>query len=104
MRDSLCCLLRVLWGLGTGMVYGMQNKLETLARVCGDREDPKFVQNCWCDDLGKEGQLHPSSNRIAKECGYSLRLWFYPCNGTDAAKVSNHCHHVRLEHRRGRGQ
>lgn len=77
-----------------GMVYGMQNKLETLARVC-DSEGSNSTRGggrhkggpCRCNNMGQEGQLHPSDPKIAKKCGYSLRLWFYPCPGTEAMKV-----------------
>eukprot|EP00271_Cylindrocystis_brebissonii_P010595 TRINITY_DN26853_c0_g1_i1.p1 TRINITY_DN26853_c0_g1~~TRINITY_DN26853_c0_g1_i1.p1 ORF type:complete len:368 (-),score=49.64 TRINITY_DN26853_c0_g1_i1:131-1234(-) len=74
-----------------GMVYGMQNKLELLARACGNPEDATpgtpFQERCGCSNLGREGQPHDSDPATAAKCGYSLRLWFYPCEGVDAKKV-----------------
>ncbi|CAI7868527.1 unnamed protein product, partial [Closterium sp. NIES-54] len=72
-----------------GMVYGMQNKLELLQRACGVAGEAGYKEQCGCADLGKEGQLHPSDPTIAATCGYSLRLWFFPCNGTEPDKVFN---------------
>ncbi|CAI5474277.1 unnamed protein product [Closterium sp. Yama58-4] len=72
-----------------GMVYGMQNKLELLQRACGVPGEAGYQEQCGCADLGKEGQLHPSDPKIAAACGYSLRLWFFPCNGTEPDKVFN---------------
>ncbi|CAI5488445.1 unnamed protein product [Closterium sp. Naga37s-1] len=69
-----------------GMVYGMQNKLELLQRACGVAGEAGYKVQCGCADLGKEGQLHPSDPTIAATCGYSLRLWFFPCNGTEPDK------------------
>jgi len=78
------------------MVYGMQNKLESGWRGCvgSTAESPELVQNCWCDDSGKEGQLLPlQRSRIAKECGYSLRhSGSTLADGTDAAKVGPAVH------------
>lgn len=66
------------------MTYGQQNKLELLARACGT---PPDEERCGCSDLGQEGQPHASTPQIAAHCGYSLRLWFYPCQGIDPDKV-----------------
>lgn len=72
-----------------GMEYGKQNKLELLGRACGSPGTLGYKETCGCADLGLEGQPHKSNVTIAGECGYSLRLWFYPCDGTIAHKVFN---------------
>lgn len=82
--ETLLCLIKSLF---PGMIYGQQNKLEMLNRVCGSPKDPQYKESCECGDLGVEGQLHKSNVSISKKCGYSLRLWFYPCSGTDPQKV-----------------
>eukprot|EP00897_Mesotaenium_endlicherianum_P010689 jgi/Mesen1/9649/ME000671S09016 len=89
----------------TGMVYGQQNKLELLSRACGsppkeqEEEKEEYVPKCQCADLGQEGQPHESSDAIAAACGYSLRLWFFPCNGTDPDLVFNNgLYRKRMRH------
>ena len=67
-----------------GMTYGQQNKLELLGRACGS---PPEEERCGCSNLGQEGQPHPSNPETTAQCGYSLRLWFYPCEGIDPDKV-----------------
>lgn len=86
-----------------GMLYGKDNKLELIDRVCGTADfrpknkRPKVegqgdvtedTGHCGCHrEAGNERQQRPVVDKVALACGYSVRLWYYPCAGVNASRI-----------------
>lgn len=77
-------------------MYAKDNKLEFIDRVCGtakfdpknpkkdETEGPNAVdkKTCGCHrEVGNDRKVRPFSPEVARKCGYTVRLWYFPCKG-----------------------
>eukprot|EP00897_Mesotaenium_endlicherianum_P003433 jgi/Mesen1/3117/ME000184S02177 len=79
-----------------GMVYGKDNKLELIDRVCGtgrfnETEQQEGILDtglCGCHkEVGNDRRQREVNEEVALYCGYSVRLWYHPCAEVDPARI-----------------
>lgn len=87
-------LINNLTTLDAGMLYGKDNKLELLDKLCGtgtlENDDPESSNTgkCGCHlELGSDRKRREINEKVALKCGYSIRLWYHPCEGVNGTRI-----------------
>lgn len=87
-------LISNLTTLDAGMLYGKDNKLDLFDNVCGSgiskSHDPKSSNTgkCGCHlELGSDRKQREIDEKVALKCGYSIRLWYHPCEGVNGTRI-----------------
>ena len=80
--------------LDAGMLYGKDNKLDLFDKLCGsgisESLDPNSSDTgkCGCNlELGSDRKQREIDEKVALKCGYSIRLWYHPCEGVNETRI-----------------